>query len=476
MGIITGFQQAQFITTAPKQRKTSDSSVEAQQTQSPPKRIHQDPPLAAPMQASLQASIQTLGNGDVINPHLIKVGTKYGSSQVLSSGPPTSNPQYRPPLQKAMHGANVPLPMLPEGRMSTLVSRPSLDYPSPGTPSTDHILHTETSGSNQALPGMAPMLPPLRGAPSSGASTHVFKGNGDIGLSAEHRSKRMRRSTSNELDVQAHVPQASRYEPESSASVFSSDVQSPGQSMLTPCSPYGSLVDTPLTPGSPTTSDDNAVKMGSKASSSYGPTASRRLSVNSLLSGPPGSGDSLVNLDNLASQGPFSDDADGLITYGFDEGNPDRDMPHNDDKNAISVHSPTISARSRSFPSIDSSEEDSGASENNAGLLTKEVVFTRRGYYAHPVPIRIPQSLEPLPSQLLDNPMNLLYFHHFLNHTARILVPHDCQANPFRNILPLSKVGEISLLSFLTITQWRSQILICSISYLPTLQVIELGC
>lgn len=34
--------------------------------------------------------------------------------------------------------------------------------------------------------------------------------------------------------------------------------------------------------------------------------------------------------------------------------------------------------------------------------------------------------------------MNLLYFHHFLNHTARILVPHDCSENPFRNILPQS--------------------------------------
>lgn len=34
--------------------------------------------------------------------------------------------------------------------------------------------------------------------------------------------------------------------------------------------------------------------------------------------------------------------------------------------------------------------------------------------------------------------MNLLYFHHFLNHTARILVPHDCERNPFRLILPES--------------------------------------
>lgn len=35
--------------------------------------------------------------------------------------------------------------------------------------------------------------------------------------------------------------------------------------------------------------------------------------------------------------------------------------------------------------------------------------------------------------------MNMLYFHHFLNHTARILVPHDCSENPFKSILPQSR-------------------------------------
>lgn len=45
--------------------------------------------------------------------------------------------------------------------------------------------------------------------------------------------------------------------------------------------------------------------------------------------------------------------------------------------------------------------------------------------------------------------MNLLYFHHFLNHTARILVPHDCSANPFRNILPQMAVRDINLMHLL---------------------------
>jgi hypothetical protein len=60
------------------------------------------------------------------------------------------------------------------------------------------------------------------------------------------------------------------------------------------------------------------------------------------------------------------------------------------------------------------------------------------GYYASPVPINIPRYLSPLPSSLLKNPINLLYFHHFLNHTSKMLVPHDCDNNPFVSVLPSS--------------------------------------
>lgn len=59
--------------------------------------------------------------------------------------------------------------------------------------------------------------------------------------------------------------------------------------------------------------------------------------------------------------------------------------------------------------------------------------------YAPPVSIDIPRSLNPLPSTLTQNPMNLLYFDHFSKHTASTLVAHDCADNPFRNILPKSK-------------------------------------
>jgi hypothetical protein len=37
-----------------------------------------------------------------------------------------------------------------------------------------------------------------------------------------------------------------------------------------------------------------------------------------------------------------------------------------------------------------------------------------------------------------------LYFHHFLNHTARMLVPHNCDNNPFISVLPSSEFYNIT--------------------------------
>ncbi|KAJ4380078.1 hypothetical protein N0V86_004387 [Didymella sp. IMI 355093] len=80
---------------------------------------------------------------------------------------------------------------------------------------------------------------------------------------------------------------------------------------------------------------------------------------------------------------------------------------------------------------------------------TCDMAFGKGGYYAKPVQIRIPKSLEPLPRILMENKMNLLYFHHFINHTARILVPHDCEKNPFRQILPEMAVHDPSIMNLL---------------------------
>ena len=56
----------------------------------------------------------------------------------------------------------------------------------------------------------------------------------------------------------------------------------------------------------------------------------------------------------------------------------------------------------------------------------------------HTVYHSIPRSLHPLPAMLMDNVESAMYFHHFLTHTASLLVPHDCGRNPFKTILPQS--------------------------------------
>lgn len=121
-------------------------------------------------------------------------------------------------------------------------------------------------------------------------------------------------------------------------------------------------------------------------------------------------------------------------TYGQDRGNVDLDIPRNNDTMAISGMSPSEHSDFESWLH----DTDLGVPEFGFGLVSRDTVFAKGGYYASPVPIKIPRKLEPLPRALSENPMNLLYFHHFLNHTAKILVPHDCPENPFKTILPKS--------------------------------------
>lgn len=122
-------------------------------------------------------------------------------------------------------------------------------------------------------------------------------------------------------------------------------------------------------------------------------------------------------------------------TYGQDRGHPDLDIPRNNDTVAISGMSPSEHSDFEAWLR----DTDVAVPEFGFGLVSRDTVFAKGGYYATPVPIKIPRKLEPLPRTLSENPMNLLYFHHFLNHTARILVPHDCPENPFKTILPKSK-------------------------------------
>lgn len=162
------------------------------------------------------------------------------------------------------------------------------------------------------------------------------------------------------------------------------------------------------------------------------------MSVNSLLSGPPGpagpvqyappSQRALNARTNLCL-------SEVTTYYGLDPGFPDLDLGVNDDANAIQ----RVSDKTEDAPSVGES----------ARGKEQELPGTGR-YYARPVPVRIPRDLEPLPAKLRDNPMNLLYFHHFMNHTAKELVPHDDQqSNPYRHVLPQMAVKNDNLLSLM---------------------------
>ncbi|KAI1075089.1 hypothetical protein F5B20DRAFT_595381 [Whalleya microplaca] len=205
----------------------------------------------------------------------------------------------------------------------------------------------------------------------------------------------------------------------------------------------GLSVGSPLTPTTPSTFSDDDQRH-----------TSRRLSVNSLLSAPPGprasqdenSSRSKADLPPIDTRTRVS--AEQSSYYGLDRGFADHDLGKNDDTNAISGASPLVQ---RDFDTPFSElNDDMFWNEFGFGVETNEFNDEDGGYYSKPVQIYIPRCLEPLPSKLIENPMNLLYFHHFLNHTARVLVPYDDpHANPFRTILPQMAVKNDNLLALL---------------------------
>ncbi|CAJ2513401.1 Uu.00g015200.m01.CDS01 [Anthostomella pinea] len=217
----------------------------------------------------------------------------------------------------------------------------------------------------------------------------------------------------------------------------------------------GVSVGSPLTPTTSSTySDDDRRQSSRSDQQSVSSPDVRRLSVNSLLAGPP----SLRGLrdDSSGYAGTMFSPLDTRLRnsaeptyYGVDRGFPDRDLGKNDDMNAISGSSPLL-PREFLDTTIGEPTEDIFWNEFGFGVETNDCNDEDGGYYSKPVKIYIPRNLEPLPSRLTENPMNLLYFHHFLNHTARVLVPYDDpHANPFRTILPQMAVKNDNLLALL---------------------------
>lgn len=145
-----------------------------------------------------------------------------------------------------------------------------------------------------------------------------------------------------------------------------------------------------------------------------------RLSVSSLLSGPPG-----ISPLNNQFYHPRADVKDWSVqhldttTWGVDRGFVDLDVPNNDDNNAISGASP-VALKSH----LDMINDHGSPPEFGFGMEISNTAFDSGNYYDKPVPINLPRVLEPLPKKLLENPMNLLVslflcFYVFLLLTSR---------------------------------------------------------
>lgn len=291
--------------------------------------------------------------------------------------------------------------------------RGAFDYPSPAVSSFE--------SPNFSSPAYAPinadsplsppsMLPPIRGTLYSSPAHRPF---GEI---TESMYKGHKRSHSAE-------------------SPATSTSYSPLPGPPTPFSPF----TMPLTPSPSVGPEDYTTRTGPKQPGTTNPPADlRRLSVQSLLTGPPGDNPQEPTPDLRQVRRYPIGDANSTI-YGYDLGHPDLDTPKNDDFSAIAIFSPPSDT-------MGFEDEDMYGSEEIRG---QDMAFEKGGYYNKPVPIKISNSLGPLPRILLENPMNLLYFHHFLNHTARILVPHDCEQNPFRQILPEMAVHDENIMNLL---------------------------
>jgi hypothetical protein len=87
----------------------------------------------------------------------------------------------------------------------------------------------------------------------------------------------------------------------------------------------------------------------------------------------------------------------GRRYYGIDRGLPDLDLGKNDDSNAISSGSSPLLQRDKLDTPFGDFDTDLFAAEFAFGVETNDTTEDAGGYYDRPVPIYIPNHLEPLP-------------------------------------------------------------------------------
>ncbi|KAK5107976.1 hypothetical protein LTR62_000521 [Meristemomyces frigidus] len=342
-------------------------------------------------------------------------GFTFVSTAIAGAQPkPTSGHEH---VFSAQHIAAVPPPRPASSRSTNL--------PTPDTTPGEGAIIDPSLRSGPLQPAtvaassdFTPYTPPL---PQICESVSPPQPNDDFRWSSQHSAKRVKLSPAQR---RSHVAHSS---PGFAMTLYPQSAAPPPGSPYFTAHSISSIVNTPATPGSSIASG-SPFPVQTPGLTVQDPPDLRRLSVKSLLSDPS---------DDLNKPLLFRADSAGHRNYGFDHGLPDHDLGRNEDLNALQPRSPTI-RRASAAPSE--------ASNSSVEPDARNIAFESGGYYAQPVAVRIPRYLEPLPDELLDNPMNLLYFHHFINHTGRIMVPHDCPENPFRGVMPQMAVRNRQLL------------------------------
>jgi hypothetical protein len=268
-------------------------------------------------------------------------------------------------------------------------------------------------------------------------SPPVAGGQRPAGPNPIHPSKRPRRGVASDpiFNSQTFQTPSLRHQSSSPGHLFqqsytSTYVPSPSSTGI---GDFGGRKGQPLTPSASSIASEENTPTQSQA---FIPVHTeeedpRRLSVNSLL----------IKEEFDAKTRPYvsrKDSDDRFQFFGIDRGLPDLDIPNNDDVHVLDLVTPVLS--SAEFGKY----ENESLNEFGFGLASNKV-----SSYTESCQVKISKTLLPLPSILLDNRMNLMYFHFFIEHTARILVPHDCPANPFKIILPQMAVRDENLLHLL---------------------------
>lgn len=257
-------------------------------------------------------------------------------------------------------------------------------YPSSDAPGTRR-LEPLTKPASQPRAEHNTTLPPLSQAANpleNSSSTSINET--DTSLPANKRAKLT--SDLQSFDFQSARPNERRHDSAASSTLDSS--------VASFRFTFGSGLSagSPLTPATSSTYSDDDQRH-----------ASRRLSVNSLLSAPLGpqvfkdesNSCGRTGLPPIDTQLRMSTEA---TYYGIDRGFPDRDMGRNDDMIAINGSSPLLQREFIDTPFGEPSEEFAW-NEFGFGVETNEFDDEEGGYYSNPVSIYIPRNLEPLPSK-----------------------------------------------------------------------------